>query len=203
MQIKYFLLLLGLIFMPHSYAAPTLTLCIDGHCKTSKAIIINNDDWHNISEVFTRSAHSAQQERKFIAQALALIEQASLNTLAAKTVRNLSAENLHARMNNRDQALNYKSYIALLLDQQLLHYHLLRKTQQRASWFGLTEYATIIQERANGELYALDAYNTDFSKAPLITPLKTWKNKKTYKRLMSKSIRGVSNSTTQFNSHDQ
>ena len=198
MNIKYYLLLTVIIFIPDSYAAPTLMLCIDGDCKNSQTIKMSDEDWNNINEIFSAPAQTARQERDFIAKALASIEKVSLNILATKTVKSFSAEDLHGRMNNRDQALNYKSYISLLLDKELIHHHALRRIEHRTSWVGMNEYAVVILDQQNGGLYSLDASKADFSEPPLIKPLTTWVNKKTYKRLSDKAVDMIGNSTTKF-----
>jgi len=198
MNIKYYLLLLAIIFVSNSYAAPALTLCIDGDCKTSQRVSLSDEDWSKINEVFSQPAQTAQQERDFIAKALARIEKATLTALATKSVKSFSAQDLHDRMNNRDQALNYKSYMSLLLDQKLIHHHVLRKIEHRSSWVGMNEYAVVILDQLNGGLYSLDANKADFSEPPPIKPLTIWKNKKSYKRLTNKAVNMMGNSTTKF-----
>jgi len=198
----------SLLFAHNSHANQTIKLCIDGDCSTSVKIVIDDDKWSSIKDIFTEPAKTSYSERKLISKALAAIEKTSLNILAEKSVGNYSAEDLHDRMNNRDQTLNYKAYFSLLLDQKLIRHHFLRKTEQRSSWTGMNEYSIVIQNHSSGKLYALDASKKDFGKEPDITYFKSWKNEKTVKNLTGKAIRFIDesvtgNSKTQFKNHGE
>jgi len=206
MNTKKIIFIVSLLFTQNSYADQTIKLCIDGDCKTSVKIVIDDDKWSAISDIFIGPAKTAYTERKYISKALALIEKTSLAILAEKTVKNYSAEELHNRMDNKDQTLNYKAYISLLLDQKLIRHHFLRKTEQRSSWTGMDEYSIVIQNHAGGKLYALDADKTDFGKEPVITHFKSWKKEKTVKNLAGKAFNFADknitgNSATQFKNH--
>jgi len=201
MKIKTFIFISSFLFLQNSYAAPTIKLCIDGNCKTSVRLVIHDDKWATIKDVFIEPAKTAYDERKLILKSLPLIEKISLNILAERSVKKYSAEDLHDRMSNKDQALNYKAYISLLLDQNLIRHHFLRKTERRSSWSGMKEYIVVIQDHRSGELYALDANKTDFGETPEMQYLKSWKNEKTVKKLKNKAIDIIGNSKTQFKNH--
>jgi hypothetical protein len=201
MNIKHIILFSLLIFTQNCFAGSALKICIDGNCKTSVHTIIPNDKWTSISEIFIEPAQTAHKERELISKALAIIEKTSLSVLADRSVKDFSAEDLHDRMNNRDQTLNYKAYITLFLNHNFIRHHFLRKTEHRSSWVGMNEYSIVIQDRSNGELYALDASKTDYSEKPDIVHLKSWKNRKTVKRLSDKAINIIGNSKTHFKNH--
>ena len=188
MNIRYYLLLLAITFTQYSYAAPELTLCIDGDCKNRQRITLSNNDWNNINDIFSEPAKTTQQERKLIAKALSQIKKTALKMLAYRAVKDFSAEDLHYKMNYRDRALNCKSYIALLLDNRLIHQHAIRKIEQRSSWVGMNEYAVVILDKVNGELYSVDSSKAGFSESPSIKPFREWKSNKTLKGLANKTI---------------
>ena len=200
MKINYLILFLSLSFLQNSYAGPTVSLCIDGDCKSSIKVSISDEDFSNISEVFiTPSESSSQSERELIARAIALIEKISLGMLSTKTIDDISAQKLHNNMNDKDKTINYKTFIGLLLDHRLIQQHILRKSEKRTSWTGKTEYSIVIQDLKNGKLYAVDASNTDFATAPEITLFENWKNKKSLRGLTTKATNIISKpDKTQF-----
>ena len=202
MNISSLILIVTLVFVQNTYADQILTLCIDGHCKTNQKVSINNDDWSKVKDLFTASKISSAQELSLISQAIALIEQYAHKSLASLSIDKISADDLHDRMDNRDQYFNYKTYMTLLQDKSLLQHFLIRKSQHRSTWTGNDEYALIISNQSNGKLYVLDAINTDFEASPDIMLLKTWKNKYSFKRLADRAFH-QKGKTTKFKHHAQ
>lgn len=193
MKTKHLLLICLFFILKTSHAGPLMSICLDGDCQTKKLITLSDTNWNNVKEIFSPPAKTADQERKYISKALAMIEQKTLQTLSVRTVKGLSANDLHASMNNRDQTLNYKTFLSLLQDHKLILLHTVRKTEHRTSWTGRDEYVVVIQNRKNTRLYAIDANQTDYSMLPEIISLKKWKNKKKYS-----SIGILKKSKTQF-----
>ena len=200
---KFITLFVLLLVSTTCLAAPELAVCFDGNCETKLNIRLSDDAWSEVEELFVDKIISNKKERQCIAKAFAIIEKDVFETLSKKTNNELSAEQVHARMNNRDEASNSKTFISLLMDNHLSNRYYLRKTEKRSSWFGFIEHAIIIQSRSNAKTYAIDTTQLGFAKEPEITPYHKWKTAKSYISLPKKTFELIIPPDTLFKKNDE
>ena len=165
-----------LFFISHTaVSGPSLALCLDGDCTTSKQFTIDDNNWQNIIQAISEDVFSAEQERALLIEILPVLETTSLTLLAQKTKQPMSPEDIHDTMNSRDIARNTKAYLALLIDNKLIKHHVIRKIESRTNWLHLEEYAVIIQSNIDSQRFAVDYNGKDYSATPSISPFKDWK----------------------------
>ncbi len=200
---KFITLFILLLISTICLASPKLVICFDGNCETRLNIKLSDDAWSDVENIFSDKIISDKQERQCIAKAFAIIEKDVFKTLSEKTSNELSPEQVHARMSNRDEASNSKTFISLLMDNHLSSRYYLRKTEKRSSWFGFNEHAIIIQSRSNAKTYAIDTTQDGFGKEPAITPYNKWKTAKSYTSLPKKTFELIIPPDTTFKNNDE
>jgi len=199
---KFILLSTLLLISTASLATPELIICFDGNCETKLNVKISNSAWSMVENIFSDKTISDQQERQCIAKAFAIIELDAFQTLSIKTNNELSAHQIHSRMNNKDEATNSKNIISLLMNNHLATRYYLRKTESRSSWFGFNELAIIMQARSNAKTYAVDSTKDGFGQEPNITPYNEWKTAKSYISLPKNTFKLINPPDTTFKKDD-
>jgi hypothetical protein len=170
---RLLLLLSCLLVFQQAIAVQALDLCVES-CKKRQAFNLSESTWTAVQASFTPRAKTDQVERQQLARAILLIHgdiDKQMNTMQ----QNYSADDInnHA-LSAKDHTRNINEYIAVLLDQQLVNRHFLRKTEQRSILF-ITEYASSIQSHADGDIYTI-FLNAGANETNLIVPLEDWKN---------------------------
>ncbi|MCW9012476.1 MAG: hypothetical protein OQL06_01740 [Gammaproteobacteria bacterium] len=170
------LLLMTLVMSSASFATPEIRLCLDGDCNIKQTIKLSDPAWVEILQLFESPVENDSVERQYIAKAIMLMETDALHRLAEKS-SDASTTEIRNWMNDRDMALNIKSYISTLLDAKLIKFHFIRKIEQRSSWFGMTENVCVIQATTSGKIYVIKASENHLT-VPEIESLASWKQNK-------------------------
>ena len=134
---KFITLFILLLTSTVCLAAPDLVICFDGNCETRLNIKLTDNAWSEVENILSDKIISDKQERQCIAKAFAVIEKDAFKTLSKITNNELSPQQVHARMNNRDEASNSKTFISLLMDNHLSSRYYLRKTEKPSQQEGI------------------------------------------------------------------
>ncbi len=153
------------------------SICHDHSCAEFSYISLSTQQWETIEALFTPLASTAEQERKQIKSAIALLEimtgqQAGTNNDLAKN--NLSL-GIHGQLDCIDEATNTTVYLRLLSNGGLLKRHLQASRTSRGGLISPHNTATIIDRDLNTH-YAVDSWFYANGEPPVILPLSIWKS---------------------------
>lgn len=155
------------------------SVCHDHGCATVDQLALNEHEWRSIQRLFSRTASSPDQEREFIARAIARFE-----TVVGKHTGtwndkggDLKGLGQDGQMDCIDESTNTTTYLRVLQGAGLLHWHTVEDRATRG-WFlfGWPHTTAVIRDTRSGELYAVDSWFEDNGKPPHIVPLKQWKD---------------------------
>ncbi|MGV6806568.1 MAG: hypothetical protein ACWA5K_01525, partial [bacterium] len=152
-------------------------VCNQVDCETTAVVELNDDDWHEISALFSPAPTNAQDERNRIANALALMEkkigiQAGTSRDRGRTA---GAYRSDGQLDCIAETGNSTLYLLLLQQRGLLHRHRVVYPAHRGLLQGhLPHNTAVIEERATGTDYAVDSYFHDNGTQPVIVPIDTW-----------------------------
>lgn len=163
-------------------AAPTANLCIDESCKKKASIVISNDTWQSVEEIYATPYPTDKDEQDNIITAFSLLRADVYNTLSQNNSLDDSASLLY-EMNSTD--INYKNakiLLSLLLDNHFIKRHYLRKTIKRStwskafSWSGISNMSgkgsdgLLLQSLTDAQQYIFSIDGSDFTESATITP---------------------------------
>lgn len=177
------LFLLAIFVCHQTSASQTLNLCVES-CKQRQAYTLSDTTWAGVKKIFSSTSKTDEAERLQISRAILLIHSDIKNQLDATLKQEYVDDTDNRQISSKDQARNINEYIALLLDQQLINRHFLRKTEQRSILF-ITDYANSIQSHSSGEIFTIFLTDT-VDENNLIIPLDDWKAAYSLKTLGNK-----------------
>ena len=130
--------------------------------------------------VFSPAPVSAEQEREYIKEAIARLEElvghytptwrdvgTNLSTVEGKD------SSFPGQLDCIDESINTTTYLELLAQAGLLKYHVVSERAYRRSLFS-QHWAAQIMESANNERFVIDSWLYDNGEPPYIEPLATW-----------------------------
>ncbi|WP_260293836.1 hypothetical protein [Sedimenticola hydrogenitrophicus] len=167
---------------PEINTTPTpdnFSICFDNSCQSIRQLALPDHRWHEIRDIFRAGAHSPEEERRLIGQAVARLERiigGMTGTANDKGANETSDNPLDHRMDCIDESTNTTSYLYLLQQDGLLRWHRLRDPVTRGFFFfGWPHTTAVIEAREERRLWAVDSWFHDNGIAPEILPLEQWK----------------------------
>lgn len=156
-----------------------LDICHQHSCAYRTQIQLAPEDARQVLQAFGAPSEDAAAERRAIARAIAAFEQ--LVGPRTGTDRDLGGTFPGAfqagQMDCIDEATNTTSYLRLLDQADLLHWHSVEEPATRLpiprGWWPHT--TAVIRERASTERFAVDAWFEANGSAPHIVDLATWR----------------------------
>ena len=142
-----------------------------------------------MTQEFSPAAVSAEQERAYIKEAIARLEElVGRYTPTWRDVgTNLPTTNGKPRsfpgqLDCIDESINTTTYLELLEKEGLLKYHVVSERAYRRSLFS-QHWAGQIIENSNNESFVIDSWFYDNGELPYIEPLETWADLSIFSRL--------------------
>ena len=152
----------------------TLFVCTDYHCDIGKTVVLTQEDWKQIRNLFPVGL-SPEEERERIRYAIALLE-ASVGAITG-TWRDLAGNyNGSGRGGQLDcisESKNTTTYLKLLLDDGLLIWHSVGNRHVRRRIFA-PHWTAVIIDRMTGVQFSVDSWYFDNGEPPVIQPLEDW-----------------------------
>lgn len=159
-------------------ARERFSVCFDHSCRTIVTRAFSSQEWQRVTAALQTSVAGAAGERTAIAQAIAVMEKIIGKKTGTSGDRggNLAGFGLQRQMDCIDESNNTTTYLKLLQQDGLLHFH---KVVDRSTRFGLfagmPHTTAVIREVARQQDYAVDSWFFDNGKAPVIVELEIWK----------------------------
>lgn len=155
------------------------SVCYEHSCQTVVTRALNKNEWSAVTAPLSMPTATARAERAAIATIISNME--TVVGMRTGTDRdkggNLAGFGLPGQMDCIDESTNTTTYLRILADNDLLHYH---TVQDRVTRFGLFVGAphttAVIRETATAQRYAVDSWFSDNGQAPAIIELQTWKS---------------------------
>jgi len=163
---------LFLINIQNSLATPNIKLCINEQCKKPLSIKLTEDCWADVKEIFSTPFSTDKDEQDNIVNAIALIEFDVYHSLASRASEKNTADDLYAENKDRNNYLNIKNILNVLLDNYMVTRHLLRKTVTEKSWSGTKTTGLMLQSLNNSKLYIIESEASELGDTAIIRPYK-------------------------------
>lgn len=167
----------GLLEQP---APDRFNVCHSHGCDGIATIGLTSQQWQQVTRLFADKPASAAEERKRIAQAVALLERLAgpLAGTADDRGGNFNGfGRLTAQQDCVDESTNSTTYLTLLETNGLLHWHTVREPAMRGYLFrGWPHLTAVIVEKGSGEEWAVDSWFYDNGTPPAIVPLAVWRD---------------------------
>lgn len=154
-------------------------MCHAGGCADTAHVSLTDDEWLQVRATFDPMPENAAAERVAIAKALGVMEQlvgakTGTSTDRAGTFGNAAYP---GQLDCNDEAINSTSYMRLLEDDGLIHFHKVGSLTRRGFFlFGFPHSAASLQELANQAWYVVDSSFFDNGEAATILPMAKWKD---------------------------
>lgn len=155
------------------------SVCHDYGCASVDQLALNGHEWQSIQHLFARTATSPDQEREFIARAIARFE-----TIVGKRTGtwndkggDLKGLGQDGQMDCIDESTNTTTYLRLFAAHGLLHWHAVGAPATRGYFiFGWPHTTAAVRENATGEEYAVDSWFFDNGVDAVVIPLQQWRD---------------------------
>ncbi|MCP5368959.1 MAG: hypothetical protein H6907_07300 [Hyphomicrobiales bacterium] len=153
-------------------------VCHGYGCRLSDHVRLSAADWISVRAAFAPPAADAAAERRRIAAAVALLERLSA-PWAGTGDDGAEAHFLSGgpgQMDCVDETLNTTTYLVMMADDGLLRWHRPGRPARRGRLVDGTwpHNTAVIEERATGRAWAVDAYFHANGQPPDIVPLDRW-----------------------------
>ena len=154
------------------------SVCHDLSCHTVTNLSLHDDEWAQVTRLFSPEAEHAESERQQIQQAIALLEKlvgAKIGT-ANDLAKNRLIGSRQGQLDCIDEATNTTVYLRMMESAGLLRWHRTAPRTSRGLLIGRAPHntATIIDTQSSVR-YAVDAWYFDNGEPPAIVTLDSWK----------------------------
>jgi hypothetical protein len=157
-----------------------IPVCYNFNCKNHANVSLTLSEWQTVTKGFSPAPVSAEQEREYIKEAIARLEElvgrytptwrdvgTNLPTVKGKD------SSFPGQLDCIDESINTTTYLELLSKEGLLKYHVVSERAYRRSLFN-QHWAAQIVESANNESFVIDSWFYDNGEPPYIESLVTW-----------------------------
>lgn len=154
-------------------------MCHSGGCADISHVVLTEDDWQQVRAVFDPMPDNAEDERKCIAKAIGVMETLVGEKTGTSTDRGGTFGNsaYPGQMDCNDEAINSTTYMKLMQQDGLIHFHEILDTKRRGFFFNGWPHSTAaIKEIAGGQSFAVDSWFYDNGVPAEILPLELWKS---------------------------
>lgn len=169
----------------HRVLAPKQTISLDrvpiqyNYSRTHTTFAIDDEQWSQVQQLFDAAKASPRDERCAIQQAVLHIS--IIAGTQTPTHRNLGRNRFSPRgdgdMDCRDEANNTTTYLTLLHQHGLLHWHDVMQPAFRGPLHLDSHNSALIRDRQSGELFVVDPWYLDHGNPPRIQLLEQWLTK--------------------------
>jgi hypothetical protein len=154
-----------------------IAVCNRPGCEGTINVRLTPSDWARVESVFDPVASNSAEERQQIAEAVALFER--VVATQAGTADDRPGFGVEFRNSTQldcvAEATNTTAYLALLQKRSLLRAHEVRYPRHRGFLRGRFPHNTAaIEEKATGQLYAVDSFFHANGEPPEIVPIAQW-----------------------------
>ena len=166
-----------------------IPVCYNFNCKSRANVSLTLSEWQTVTKGFSPAAVSAEQEREYIKEAIARLEEfVGRHTPTWRDVgTNLPTTegkrpSFPGQLDCIDESINTTTYLQLLERNGLLKYHVVSERAYRRSLFS-QHWAGQIMENTNNQSFVIDSWFYDNGEPPYIEPLETWADLSIFSRL--------------------
>ena len=154
------------------------SVCYDHSCATIATAGLDRQEWHRATAPLRVRPLRAVEERRAIAQSIAVFEQIIGRQFgtSADLGRNLPGMFRQGQLDCIDESTNTTTYLRMLARAGLLKFHVVERTSTRFGLFaGMPHTTAVIREIASGQRYAVDSWFLDNGQPPVIFSIEDWK----------------------------
>jgi hypothetical protein len=153
-------------------------VCFNHTCAETAVIGVTKTQWQKVRALFAPKAKSANEERRRIARAIALMERIVGPKIGTQNDKSRNFEGTLAEGNQQDcidESTNTTTYLTMMEQDHLLHFHTVQETATRG-WFimGMPHTSAVIREDRSGIDYAVDSWFHDNGVEPEILTVEEW-----------------------------
>lgn len=153
------------------------SICHGHTCSKYAFISLTTSQWAEVAALFHPPLENAQQERRQIKLAIALLETTTGEQAGTDKDRaeNDTSKGLNGQLDCIDEATNTTVYLRMLSEANLMVFHQQASRTSRGGLLTPHNTATIIEIESNTR-YAVDAWFGKNGEPPAIIPLALWKS---------------------------
>lgn len=158
-----------------------LDVCVDYHCDRTQPVMLRNDDWTKVRALFL-GIDTPERERQQLRRAIALLESivGQLTGTWRDRGKNAAGAETAGQLDCISESKNTTSYLQLIEQERLLHWHQVRERAVRNPWILDYHWTAVIEDRTTGIRYAVDSWYLDNGQPPYIQNLKDWLAKRSF-----------------------
>lgn len=153
------------------------SVCHDLSCHSISNVSLSNQQWQNISDLFSPVADTPTMERQQIQRAVALLEKTVGQQVGTDSdnAKNILHGSRQGQLDCIDEATNTSVYLRLLESENILKWHITAPRTSRGPLSGQAPHNTAsIVDITTDERYAVDAWFKANGKPPAIVKLTEW-----------------------------
>ena len=172
---RHLLVILLAIACQPAYPKDILTVCIDYHCERQQRVLLEQQDWRQLLQPFSRPTHSAEQERQSIRQSIAQFKHlVGSRTPTHNDQPENKGEDEIGQLDCIAESRNTLHYLQILERKNQLKWHTVGNRIKRAPSFFDVHWGVAIIETGSGNDYIVDSWYKANGELPAIQPLDQW-----------------------------
>jgi len=158
----------------------SIFICYNYGCKNNSTVYISNKNIIILKKIFKSATNSADNERNNIAQAIAQMEQIAARQTPVYNDKagNVNDKYLSGSMDCIDSTVNSSHYLQFLYQLGLIKYHEIQQPAYRSPLIFAQHWSAQIKDIHNGQSYAVDSWQSDNGKLPIIQKIEQWQERK-------------------------
>lgn len=160
-------------------AAPeAIAYCHGYGCGTTHLVKLAPAEWNAIRQLFQPPPASAAHERRAIATAGSLFEQAAARQAGTGGDKPGTPFSINdpTQLDCVDESINTSSFLHLLAREKLLHWHDVAEPARRYAFLMLgVHFTAVITDRADNARYAVDSWFHANGEPPEVVALPLWR----------------------------
>ena len=155
------------------------SICYNHTCKEVVTLSLDGRQWREVQAVFTPPATGGVQERRKVAEAVALFEEMVGGLVGTNHDKGGNLQGLLSggkQLDCIDESTNTTTFLAMLEKGRLLRWHTVEDRSSRGFFiFGMPHTTAVVKDNATGEKWAVDSWFHDNGVPPEILPLGEWR----------------------------
>jgi len=155
------------------------SICYNHTCKEVTTVSLGRHQWREVQAVFTPRAAGGAQERRQVAEAIALFEQMVGGLVGTSQDKGGNFQGMLSggkQLDCIDESTNTTTFLAMLDKGRLLRWHSVEDRSSRGFFiFGMPHTTAVVKDNVTGEKWAVDSWFHDNGVPPEILPLTEWR----------------------------
>ena len=160
-------------------APDAFSICYNHTCKEVATVSLDGRQWRQVQAVFTPPATSSVQERRKVAEAVALFERIVGGLVGTEGDKGGNLQGLLSggrQLDCIDESTNTTTFLAMLEKERLLRWHSVEDRSSRGFFiFGMPHTTAVVKDKVTGEKWVVDSWFHDNGVPPEILPLGEWR----------------------------